>query len=219
MIIILATFCQFARPYWDWRVSIQELFCCFSISINCVALLYYNSDEFSNPKEFSLEPDGASRLDSVLVAVNAITIAGIAALFAFTYIEARFKQYSARTVSRNIAASVVDLQTQLRAVADEFMERLTPHVTNTDAIPALAFHQAARETLESNGMSYVSAVIDATLLIMKHAHLPVNFLKIFSRDGTLDGIAKADVTKTLVRYCILFRISQFATSQELATGS
>ncbi len=158
-------------------------------------------------------------MDIILCILNIGIWAATLLLFCVVFVEDKFRWYSARTVSRNIAASVVDLQTQLRPFADQFMERLTPHVTKTDAIPGLAFHQAARETLESNGMSYVSAVIDATLLIMKHADLPVNYLKEHVDDGKLDGIAQADVTKTAVRHCILFRISQFATSQELVAGS
>ena len=202
------------RPFWDFRTDWLDFACCASITTHCIAALYFDNEYF-----FSKYPQGATALDIVLCVLNIGIWAATLLLFCVVFVEDKFRWYSARTVSRNIAASVVDLQTQLRPFADQFMERLTPHVTKTDAIPALAFHQAARETLESNGRSYVSAVIDATLLIMKHADLPVNFLNEHVDDGKLDGIAQADVTKTAVRYCILFRISQFATSQALAAGS
>jgi hypothetical protein len=84
-----------------------EFFCCFSITINCVSLLYYNNHDFASPTELSIEQGGASDLDSILIFVNALNIALIAGLFVVTYIELKFKVWSIKKLSKSVTLAVV----------------------------------------------------------------------------------------------------------------
>jgi len=123
-VITIATLCQLAAPYWDWRVSALEFFCCFSITFNCVALLYYNDADFATPGEFSTEPKGNSRLDSILVFVNAVNIAAIVGLFVLTYIELKFKKWSVQKLSISISHLAVRVQKGVIEHRDGFFKAL-----------------------------------------------------------------------------------------------
>jgi hypothetical protein len=109
-VITVATLFQLAAPYWDWRTSALDFVACFSITVNCVALLYFSNQDFASPTEFSAEQTGASDLDSILVFVNALNIFLICAVFAVTIIEVRFKAWSIKKLCESVSQTAVNLQ-------------------------------------------------------------------------------------------------------------
>ena len=142
-VISVATICQLAAPYWDWRVSVLDFFCCFSITFNCVAVVYYNNAAFADPNVFYHEAQGAERLDSILVAVNAINIALIAGLFVLTLIETKFRDTSVRKLSRTIAHLAVRVQRGIIENRDGFFKALNMGTAIDDA-DEIAFEDFAK---------------------------------------------------------------------------
>ena len=202
-VITVATLCQLAAPYWDWRVSLQEFFCCFSITFNCVALLYYNDAEFATPGEFSTEPKGNDRLDAILVFVNAINIAAIVGLFALTYIELKFKKWSVQKLSRSISHLAVRVQKGIIEHRDGFFKALHMSSPGNDSeeVKFDEFASAVAKSHDGTSAAPTKDALNALFYILKLVQGDDNPHSLHLSPSMRKSLASADtgVRKGLVR--------------------
>jgi hypothetical protein len=203
-VITVATLCQLAAPYWDWRVSALDFFCCFSITFNCVALLYYNDANFANPpKDFSTEPTGNISLDAILVFVNALNIAAIAGLFVLTYIELRFKKWSVQKLSTSISHLAVRVQKGVIEHRDGFFEALHMSSPDNDSeeVKFDEFASAVAKSHDGTSSAPTKDALQALFYILKLVQGDDNPHSLYLNPSMRKNLASADtgVKKGLVR--------------------
>lgn len=90
---------------------------CVSILIHCITGLYYNNAAF-------VVDSGASDLDFLLVAVNAITFAAIISLYAITLTENMFRKSHTKVIAKAMGRVIPELQSTLRTRSDVVIEEL-----------------------------------------------------------------------------------------------
>ena len=121
--IVLSCLFQFVnRPFWDKRVNWLDCFCCVSIMLHCIGLLYWNNIEFAVDQDGDTGPlsakwafaKGAIPLDGILVAICILNFAAILALFACNLVEMKFRRHIIDALSRTVARAVIKLQVALR---------------------------------------------------------------------------------------------------------
>jgi hypothetical protein len=198
-VIVVATICQLAAPYWDWRVSLLDFFCCFSITFNCVAVVYYNNAAFADSTEFD---QGAERLDAILVAVNAFNIALITGVFVLTCIETKFRGTSVRKLSETIAHLAVRVQRGIIENRDGFFKALNmgTAIDDADEIEFEDFAKAAAVCHADSSSAPSREALHALFYILKLVQGDENHRSMFLSLAMRKTLAAANtgVRKSLV---------------------
>ena len=100
-----------------------DCLCCVSILVHCIAGLYFNNAAF-------IFDSAASNLDSLLVAVNVITMIGIVGLFSINLTENFFRASHTTAISRAMGDVVSQLQLTLRTRAEVLLGHLNENAQN-----------------------------------------------------------------------------------------
>jgi hypothetical protein len=98
----------------------MELFFGLSITLNCMAMLYYNNEAFVDHKGSPF----AQQLQTILVVVHILMIICIFAVFVSTLIEIRFRKASVNTISTSVSKSVLQLQARLLQNRERFLHEV-----------------------------------------------------------------------------------------------
>jgi hypothetical protein len=109
------------RPFWDNRVNALDFICCLSITLNCLATLYFNDKTF-------IATSGAQKLDGIIVAVHIFAIIAIFVVFTWTSIENHFKTLSVVAISKRVGNAVIKLQKAVIERRDEVLSRLEKQI-------------------------------------------------------------------------------------------
>ena len=107
----------FHRPYWDNRVNYLDFAASLSISLNCMAMLYMNNENF-------VSKAGARSLQTILTVVHILIFIGIAGVFFATLVDMKFRRLSISVISNSVAASAVRLQRSMVLHREVVLEAL-----------------------------------------------------------------------------------------------
>jgi hypothetical protein len=125
--ITSAAILQFVhKPYWDKRVNDLDCMCCLSIMLHCIAVLYYNNQDFTTARV-----EGGLALDGLLVAADVICFASTGLLFCKTFLENAFRGRSCEVLTKRIVQAQLHLQKALVANRDSFKQLLLDHASWT----------------------------------------------------------------------------------------
>jgi hypothetical protein len=152
--ITVAMLLQFiCQPYWDKRVNALDCMCCLSITMHCIAVLYYNNMDFVNNKD-KVSLEGGLVLDGLLVAADIICFALTGLLFAKTFTENTFRNMSCKFLTNNIVQTLLQLQQELVKERDTFDQLL--HRNNVVMTPV---SKSQSQSGESNAATVVEGTV------------------------------------------------------------
>ena len=140
-------------------MNILDFVTCVSITLNCLATLYFNDKAF-------VQTRGVQHLDAILVVVHIICILSIFVVFSWTSIENHFRRLSISAISNRVSQAIITLQQDVLANGAEFARMLDngdKHL-ETDVTTFNEFKIATQRSLANQPSDNL---LEATFFILK----------------------------------------------------